>query len=284
MTEKKVAGKKSAELKRNFDKGRRVMSILYLVLVAIVILVLVRQFFTEHYEHCFTCLLTLVLFLIPTFVERKLKITLPNTLEVIIILFIFAAEILGEIRAFYLLVPWWDTMLHTMNGFLMAAIGVSMVDILNQNDVFKFQLSPFFVALVAFCFSMTIGILWEFFEFAMDFFVHTDMQKDAVLNLISSVDLNTAKENMPVIVKGIEEVTLTGGNLTVNGVPAEAYVMGIGGYLDLGIKDTMMDLFVNFIGAVIFSGIGFFYVKNRGKSNWAKRFIPFKKREDAPQG
>ena len=154
MTEKKVAGKKSAELKRNFDKGRRVMSILYLVLVAIVILVLVRQFFTEHYEHCFTCLLTLVLFLIPTFVERKLKITLPNTLEVIIILFIFAAEILGEIRAFYLLVPWWDTMLHTMNGFLMAAIGVSMVDILNQNDVFKFQLSPFFVALVAFCFVL----------------------------------------------------------------------------------------------------------------------------------
>ena len=50
--------------------------------------------------------------------------------------------------------------------------------------------------------------------------------------------------------------------------------LGLGGYLDIGILDTMKDLFVNFIGAVVFSFIGYFYVKNRGKGWFAKRFIP----------
>ena len=281
MSEKtKEKGRKRAELKQNFNKGRRATSILYLVLVAIVIAVLVRQAFAGKYENCFTCLLTLLLFLIPTFVERRLRISLPNTLEVIIILFIFSAEILGEISAFYLRFSWWDGMLHTLNGFLMAAIGVSMVDILNQNDIFKFKLSPFFVALVAFCFSMTIGVLWEFFEFFMDFFVQTDMQKDAVLHTISSVTINPLNENVPVVVKGIDDVILQGENMTVNGVLVQAYPLKIGGYLDLGIIDTMKDLFVNFIGAVVFSVFGFFYIKTREKGGWIKRLIPRRKRDE----
>ncbi len=277
------AGKKEErkkELKQNFDKGRRATSVLYFVLVTIVLAVLVRQFFARNYENCFTCLLTLLLFLLPTFVEQKFKINLPNTLEVIIILFIFCAEILGEISAFYLRFSWWDGILHVLNGFLMAAIGVSMVDILNQNDMFTFKLSPFFVSLVAFCFSMTIGVLWEFFEFFMDCFAKTDMQKDTILQSISSVDLNLVKENVSVIVEGIDEVILQGKNLRVNGIPVQAYPLKMGGYLDLGIMDTMKDLFVNFIGAVVFSILGYFYVKTRDKSDWIRRFIPRLKREE----
>lgn len=272
----KEKGKKRAELKQNFDKGRRATSVLYLVLVVIVIGVLGRQFYARNYENCFTCLLTLVLFLIPTFVERKLKISLPSTLEFIIILFIFSAEILGEISAFYLRFAWWDGMLHTLNGFLMAAIGFSMVDILNENEIFKFRLSPFFVALVGFCFSMTIGVLWEFFEFFMDSFVLTDMQKDTVLRTISSVALNPLGENVPVVISGIEDVILCGDSLKVNGTSVSQYTMQLGGYLDLGIMDTMKDLFVNFIGAVSFSVFGYFYVKTREKGEWVKRFLPRK--------
>ena len=269
--------KKQEELKRNFDKGRRGTSILYLFLVTVVIGVLVRQVFARNYENCFTCLLTLLLFLVPTFVERKLRISLPNTLEVIIILFIFSAEILGEISAFYLRFSWWDGLLHTLNGFLMAAIGVSLVDILNQNEIFKFKLSPFFVALVGFCFSMTIGVIWEFFEFFMDYFVKTDMQKDAVLKIISSVTLHPMHENVPIVVDGIEEVILQGEHMTVNGVSVQAYPMKLGGYLDLGLLDTMKDLFVNFIGAVVFSVSGYFYIKTREKGEWIRRLIPRKK-------
>lgn len=273
-------GRRRRELLENFKGERRAMSILYIVLTFIVIAIMIGQFIIGNYENCFTCVLTLVLFLIPSFVDRRLKITLPHTLEVIIVLFIFCAEILGEIRAFYLRIPWWDTMLHTMNGFLMAGVGVSMVDIFNQSEKFKFQLSPVFVALVAFCFSMTIGVLWEFFEFSMDLFTFTDMQKDTVVSTISTVDLNRAKENVPVIIKGIENVIFTGGNLTVDGTGMDSYSLDLGGYLDIGLMDTMKDLIVNFIGAVIFSIIGYFYVKSRGKGKFAQRFIPRIKAKD----
>lgn len=273
-------GRRRRELLENFKGERRAMSILYIVLTFIVIAIMIGQFIIGNYENCFTCVLTLVLFLIPSFVDRRLKITLPHTLEVIIVLFIFCAEILGEIRAFYLRIPWWDTMLHTMNGFLMAGVGVSMVDIFNRSEKFKFQLSPVFVALVAFCFSMTIGVLWEFFEFSMDLFTFTDMQKDTVVSTISTVDLNRVKENVPVIIKGIENVILTGGNLTVDGTGMDSYSLDLGGYLDIGLMDTMKDLIVNFIGAVIFSIIGYFYVKSRGKGKFAQRFIPRIKAEN----
>lgn len=261
----------------NFKKKKnRVTAITYYILTFLVIAALVLQAIEGNYENCFTCALTLVLFLIPNFVETRLKITLPQTLEVIIILFIFAAEMLGEINAFYLKLPWWDTMLHTLNGFLMAAIGFSMVDILNKNDRFKFQLSPLFVAIVAFCFSMTIGVLWEFFEHFADIITLTDMQKDTVVSAISSVDLNPAGKNVAYTISGIENVIVEGGKLMLNGQAVEGgqYSLNVGGYLDIGLMDTMKDMFVNFIGAVVFSVLGYFYIKTRGKGNFIKRFIP----------
>ncbi|MGN0179937.1 MAG: hypothetical protein ACI4DY_10960 [Monoglobaceae bacterium] len=257
-------------------KGGLATTIVYYVLTAVVIFALVRQAIIGNYENCFTCALTLVLFLIPNFIETKLKITLPQTLEVIIIMFIFGAEILGELNAFYIKFPWWDDMLHTMNGFLMAAVGFSMVDILNKNDRFKFNLSPLFIAVVSFCFSMTIGVLWEFFEFSADRILMMDMQKDTVVNSVYSVLLNADGANSAVKISGIEDMRLIGQNLTVNGAPVSGeYSAGIGGFLDIGLYDTMNDLFVNFIGAVVFAVFGFFYVKNRGKGHtFIERFIP----------
>ena len=172
------------------------------------------------------------------------------------------AEILGELQSYYLRVAGWDTMLHTVNGFLCAAVGFALVDIFNRNQRFTFALSPMFMAVVAFCFSMTIGVLWEFFEYAGDQLLHMDMQKDTVVHAISSVMLNPSGENVAVTISGIEDVA-------VNGVP-----LGLGGYLDIGLHDTMKDLFVNLIGAVVFSVIGYFYVKNRGRGRFARQFIP----------
>ena len=211
-------------------------------------------------------MLTLVLFLLPTIFERRLKIDLPDTLEIVIMLFIFAAEILGEIRAFYTTFQGWDTMLHTINGFLCAAIGFCLVDMFDRNERFSLTLSPVFMAIVAFCFSMTIGVLWEFFECVMDQLVLLDMQKDTVLSSISSVMLDPTGGNTPVTIKGITDVIVV-----ANG---EQIPLGVGGYLDVGILDTMKDLVVNFVGAVVFSFIGYFYVKGRGKGRFARRFIP----------
>ena len=251
----------SKELKEQIATHRSAFAV-YLILRGIILAMMILQFFNGNYENVFLCILTLVLFLVPSFVERSFRIVLPDTLEIIIFLFIFAAEILGEISAFYIYFPYWDAMLHTLNGFLAAAIGFCLVDLLNRDKHFTFQLSPVFTAVVAFCFSMTIGVLWEFFEFAMDTFFLLDMQKDTVVSTISSVMLDPAGGNTPTAIHGITDVIVNGQSLA------------LGGYLDIGLIDTMQDLLVNFIGAVVFSVIGYFYVKNRGKHTFARRFIP----------
>ena len=135
--------------------------------------------------------------MLPIIIQRKLKITLPNTLEVIIYIFIFAAEILGEIYNFYGHIANWDLMLHTLNGFLCAAIGLSLIDLLNNNSK-KISLSPLYVALASFCFSMTIGVCWEFFEYAADKTTLVDMQKDKLVTTITSVEFDPNKSNKAV--------------------------------------------------------------------------------------
>ena len=247
-------------------KQKPTVSLVYLVLRLSVILVMVAQFFNGNFQNVFLCGLTLILFLLPTIFEHKLQVDLPDTLEIIIMLFIFAAEILGEIRAYYTTYQGWDTMLHTLNGFLCAAIGFSLVDMLNREECFSLELSPAFMAIVAFCFSMTIGVLWEFFECLMDYFFLLDMQKDTIVTQLSTVMMDPTGGNTPVIFQDITDVIIVSGG--------EEISLGLGGYLDIGILDTMKDLFVNFIGAVVFSFVGYFYVKNRGKGRFAGRFIP----------
>ena len=250
--------------KRRFiaEPEKKRVYIVYFVLRILVIAAMVRAIMLGNYENAFVCLLSLVLFLLPTAVEKILKIDLPNTMEIIVMCFIFAAEILGELECYYLKYPFWDTMLHTTSGFLFAAFGFAMVDILNQNDKLKFNLSPIYMAVVAFCFSMTIGVLWEFFEFGMDRLFRMDMQKDTIITWIASTEFDPTRSNTAVVIDGIRETLVNGSPLPVEG------------YLDIGLIDTMADMFVNFIGAVVFSVIGFFYVKHRGEGRIARHFIP----------
>ena len=257
-------------------ENKKLVYTVYFVLRLSVIVMLVAQIFNQNYENVLLCVLTLALFMLPSAFERRLHIDLPDTLEIIILLFIYAAEILGEISDYYIEFPFWDTMLHTMNGFLCAAIGFALVDILNQEEKVALHLSPFFMAVVAFCFSMTVGVLWEFFEFSMDQFLLFDMQKDTILSTISTVNLDPNHGTTAVAVKGIQDVILVLEDGT-------QMPLGLGGYLDVGIIDTMKDLFVNFIGAVVFSTIGYFYVKGRGKGNFVTRFIPRLQRKPASQ-
>ncbi len=255
-------------------ENKKLVYTVYFVLRLSVVGMLIAQFFNQNYENVLLCVLTLVLFMLPSAFERRLHIDLPDTLEIIILLFIYAAEILGEIQSYYTNFPGWDTMLHTMNGFLCAAIGFALVDILNREESVSLHLSPFFMAVTAFCFSMTIGVLWEFFEFSMDQFLLFDMQKDTVVNTISTVNLDPNRGTTAVVVKGIQDIILVLDD-------GSQMPLGLGGYLDLGIIDTMKDLFVNFIGAVVFSIIGYFYVQGRGKGNFATRFIPRFQRKPA---
>lgn len=247
---------------RAYAKQRPKVFTVYVILRLLVVAALIRSAMLKEYESMFVCLLVLMLFMLPSFLERKLKIDLPDTLEIIILIFIFAAEILGELGCYFIHYPSWDTMLHTTSGFLCAAIGFSLVNLLNKDNRISLSLSPLYMAIAAFCFSMTIGVLWEFIEFSADRLFLLDMQKDTVITTISSVTLDATNSNTPIVIRNINDVAVNGQSL------------GLGGYLDIGLYDTMEDLFVNFIGAVVFSLFGYFYVKHQGKGKLVESLVP----------
>ncbi len=237
---------------RNSYRENKAVFIFFTVLRAMVLITMIRSFFTGNYQNVMLCLLTLILFLVPAFVQDKMKLTIPPVFQAIIFSFIFAAEILGEVNHYYVRIPGWDTMLHTMNGFLCAAIGFSLIYLLNRGSR-NFNLTPFYLTLVAFCFSMTIGVVWEFFEFSMDSFFYLDMQKDFVVQDFGSVTLDPENMGTPIHVEGVADTvihTADGQTYTVDG-----------GYLDIGILDTMKDLLVNLAGALVFSIIGYSTLK-----------------------
>ena len=233
---------------------------LLMVLRTLVILTLVLNVLQRNYEAAALCVLSLILFLMPSFFEKQLKIEIPPMFEGIIYCFIFAAEILGEVNHFYTLIPGWDTILHTLNGFLCAAIGFAMVDLLNRHSS-RLNLSPLYLAVVAFCFSMTIGVLWEF----CDQFFYLDMQKDFIVKTIGSVTLDPTHSQKPFVIRNIARTVIE----TADG---KSYVVN-GGYLDIGIIDTMKDLLVNFVGAVVFSVLGYIYVKTRDENSLAGKLM-----------
>lgn len=259
--------KEPSAKKLHLPYQHKATAILFLVLRFFVVLVMVRKLFLHEWESVFICVLTLFLFVLPSIASSILKITLPSVLEIIILLFIFSAEILGELNSFYIRIPHWDTMLHTINGFCCAAVGFALVDMLNRNKKFSLKLSPLYLAIAAFCFSMTIGVLWEVFEYSADTFFGKDMQKDTVVSAINSTMLDPTKSNKVVQISDISDVVIVHSD-------GSEEALGVGGYLDVGINDTMKDLIVNLIGAVVFSVIGYFYVKTKGKGKFAKEFIP----------
>lgn len=267
---KKVINKKEEIKNKLKNKSKKTITV-FLILRLLVIVCMIDQGFNGNWNNVLLCLLTLILFTIPNFISVKYNIALPGTLEAIVYLFIFSSEILGEIQNFYGIFTHWDTILHTLNGFLCAAIGFSLVDILNNNENLHISMSPSFAALVAFSFSMTVGVLWEFCEFGVDKYLYKDMQKDRIIESFQSVKLKPNNDNPPLKVENIKRTEIYANN-------GEEIIIVDGGYLDIGLIDTMKDLYVNFLGALIFSIIGYLYIKNRDEYKFIERFLPKLKR------
>lgn len=258
-----------------YKETKRSSLLVFLILRSLVILCMVLQIINGNLENAFLCLVSLILLLAPSIIQHKLDITLPNTLEIIIYLFIFSAEILGEINNFYEIIPYWDTILHTLNGFLCAAVGFSLINLLNKSSD-NFSLSPIYLCIVAFCFSMTVGVLWEFFEYGSDRLFKYDMQKDRIVSTISSTMLDPKKENNAIKVEEIDKTIMYDKD-------SNELAIIDGGYLDIGINDTMKDLFVNFIGAVVFCTFGYIYLKKQKNDKLIANFVPTKGKRKIPE-
>lgn len=205
----------------------------------------------------------LIIYFFPDLISYKFGFNFSVTLKITFYLFVFAALILGEVFAFYGPFPFWDIILHFLSGFVIAGIGLSLVEIINKEKCRKAL-----TLLFAFCFSITLGIMWECLEFTFDMTLRTDAQKDAHVTNISTITMQRDGGNQPVKVDNIvsTDIHLASGEVvTVDE-----------GYLDIGIMDTMKDIFVNTAGAAAFCCFGIVYLKKHGKNTFMENFIPTK--------
>lgn len=238
-------------------------SIIKVLLSIIVLFIFFRQLFLKEWFIVITCIFVLTIMVIPEFLTKKYKIEFPNTLETMIYLFIFSAEILGEIGEYYISISWWDNLLHLVSGFALGGVGIFLIDKLNNSPMHHLSLSPFFVVLVSICFSVTVLTFWEVFEYTSDVLVHTDMQKDTVVSSITSAIFNSnGKKNL---------VTYDVNSLIISG---KGFKLLYGGYVDIGLHDTMFDLIIGIIGASCYSFCAYFYLKRKDKKGFASNFIP----------
>lgn len=196
------------------EKLKKWNKIISLTVRFFLVLAIFTGLYTSQYEGTFLALFTLWLTFFPNILKRRFGVYLPSSLQIIITLFIFAAQYLGELHGFYDKFWWWDIMLHTTSGFVLGIIGFMFVYLLNDKYDKNVNLSPFFIILFSFCFAVTVGVFWEFFEFGMDRLFGFNMQK----------------------------------------------FRGVG---QDGLIDTMLDLIVDSIGALVVSILGFFYIKEK---------------------
>ena len=162
--------------------------------------------------------------LIPFFVERRFRVHIPPQFQLMGIGFVFASLFLGEVRGYYTRFWWWDIVLHTSSGFLLGIVGFLLVHVLNEIEKIGMHLKPGFVSLFAFLFAVGLGALWEIFEFTMDTFFGTNMQKPMLHD------------------------------------PS-------------GLLDTMVDLIVDTLGALVISLLGYYHLKKVGNTSFLERWI-----------
>lgn len=233
---------------------------IYISLIILTIICMIIQIIYNKRSNVVLCITTLLLFKIP----KKVNIKVSNTIESLIYIFIFSSLILGEVENYYSLFSFWDFILHTLSGFIFAAVSISFI---NQKNKENINIPTLIIVLLSFCFSITTGVIWEFYEFATDKLLNADMQKDKVVRNISSIKINPSNENVPVIINNIDKtIIFANNNRTITIIE--------GGYLDLGIIDTMKDLFANTIGALIFSILIYRYLKDKEKYRYVEIFIP----------
>lgn len=126
------------------------------------------------------CVLGLIVMAVPSIIDKKWSIGIPNYMYVLYFIFLYCAIYLGEVRNFYFIIPHWDTILHAFSGAMLGALGFSLVSLLNDSKLGKVHLSPFFVALFAFCFALSAGAIWEIYEYTFDRLLSLNMQKYAL--------------------------------------------------------------------------------------------------------
>ena len=249
---------------------------LYTILRLGIIALIIYLFISHQYEHIWQCFLSLIMFLLPPYFERFTNTKLPPLFLSFVLAFICGANIFGEVFSFYTRYPGWDTMLHTLYGFLFAGFCFSLVNVFNKEDQ-TFKLSTGYLCFSTVSSTLFFGMLWEYFEFFADQCLGKDMQKDHVVDHFQSVMLDDTHRNIPIKVDDIVGTIIKHSDGTLEELP-------INGYLDIGIYDTMKDMLVATLGVLVFLAFLIPYLKSHGENKFAKLMIPTRHnwKEDPP--
>jgi len=198
------------------EKAHHFVTLLIRLTIVIAILTAIL---TLDWIVLFVSSIAFILTFLPKIIERTYKVDIPIEFEILIVLFIYAAIFLGEVKSYYHRFWWWDAILHTGSGVALGFIGFAIMLILYRGK--RINASPFTLALFSFSFAMAMGGVWEIFEFSMDQIVGSNMQSN-------------------------------------------------------GLVDTMWDLIVDALGALLASTLGYIYIKT-GQApifdNLIKKFI-----------
>ena len=146
------------------------------------------------------CLLGTVVMMLPSILEKHFKIVVPTAIVILYFVFLYCAIYLGEMHDFYYIIPHWDTILHAFSGAMLGALGFILVDILNKDQHIRVSLSPFFVAVFAFCFALAVGSLWEIYEFTFDAVLGLNMQKHTTEAGVALVGVQALSDTMKDII------------------------------------------------------------------------------------
>ena len=160
------------------------------------------------------CILGVVVMHLPDMLEKRFKRDILSPLVIIYLIFLYCAIYLGEVRNFYYNIANWDDILHTISGAMLGALGFSAVTILNNTEKLPVNLSPLFVSLFAFCFAITMGVFWEFYEYSFDGLLGLNMQKFALedgTELVGRLALSDTMTDLFVDAVGAGIISILGG-------------------------------------------------------------------------
>lgn len=174
---------------RNLDRLDKVNLFLSVLIIASLIVAIAISIYNSDWWTVFIGSLALFLALSPTFFEWKYDIDIPTEFELVIIAFVYASLFLGEAQQFYFRFWWWDKLLHLGSGIALGFIGFATMYILYKNQ--RLKASPFLIVVFAFCFSLALSSLWEIFEFNMDYWFGTNMQKSGLIDTMLDLIVDT---------------------------------------------------------------------------------------------
>ncbi len=172
-------------------KNEKIRIAIYAILQLSIIVAMVIAVVEREWANLAFAIFTLLIVNLPSIYERRFKMDIPDDFEVVLVIFIYAALFLGELNEFYFRFWWWDKLLHAVSGLIFGNMGYLIVSYLNENKKLNVELTPFFVALFSFCFAVTIGTVWEIYEYAMDKFFGFFMQRGSLDDTMIDLILDT---------------------------------------------------------------------------------------------